>query len=84
MSGDVSRVTDFSSEKLAAQIQQRKDGRRKLVRHGGTLCSKCLINPPSSGGYCPRCHADYEAQRRRAEREELKRLRAEHGRESGA
>lgn len=78
MSDCVSRVTCFSSEKVMAQIEQRRRGDRKIVRHGGALCSRCLEKPPANpkGGYCASCHAEYEATRRKSEREELKRLRA--------
>jgi hypothetical protein len=79
MSDHVSCVSDICSVNLSEQIKQKRGGRRKLVRHAGTLCSKCLDCPPSPGqGYCNRCHADYERDRRKAERAELKRLRAEH------
>lgn len=78
MSDHVSRVTNLCSGKVAAQIEQRRRGDRKIVRHGGALCSRCLEKPPANpkGGYCAGCHAEYEATRRKSEREELKRLRA--------
>lgn len=61
---NVSRLSDFST--IRAQIEQRRLGGRKLVRHGGRLCSRCLDAPPvsSKGGYCRACHAEYQRERR--------------------
>lgn len=57
--------TNCCTQNIAAQIEQKRAGRRKLVRHGGTLCSKCLEVPPTKGQkYCPACHAAYEKARR--------------------
>lgn len=43
---------------LNAQIQMKRAGRRKHVFHGGTLCSKCLEQPPTMGQrYCRGCNA---------------------------
>lgn len=57
MSG-VSRGTEFSTaDKIAAQIEQRRLGKRGNVRHGGSLCSRCLEKPPAtpSQAYCAEC-----------------------------
>jgi hypothetical protein len=62
------------------QIALKRAGRRKLVRHGGTLCSGCYAEPPAPGQrYGKRCHAAREKARRAAAAAELKRLRAAHG-----
>lgn len=46
----------ISSAQIEAQIKRKREGLRKQVRHGGTLCSKCLINPPRPGNrYCRPC-----------------------------
>lgn len=75
---DVSRETPSYNCNIDAQIEQVRAGRRKTVRHGGKLCSGCYEEKPVPGQrYCKQCHADYEAERRRSERAELKRLRAE-------
>src|SRR3954471_3478614 len=45
------------SDKIAAQVEMRRAGRRKRVHHGGALCSKCLVQQPISGNrYCRECH----------------------------
>jgi hypothetical protein len=77
----VTPATLCLSANIAAQIEQRALGRRKLVRHGGLLCSRCLEQPPAGAvdRYCHGCRAAYNRDRRKAEREELKRLRAAHG-----
>lgn len=54
----VSRETQCSTQ-FAAQIQQRRDGLRKKVRHGGALCCTCLdVPPPRNGRDCDNCHAE--------------------------
>lgn len=52
---------------LEEQIKQRREGRRLRVDHGGTLCSRCYINPPSpTHKYCRLCkNADNKARRAR-------------------
>lgn len=79
MSGDVSRVTHCLPSNIAQQIEQKKQGKRKLVRHCGLLCSRCLHHPPASprDRYCHLCRAADRRKRRKAEREELKRLRSQ-------
>lgn len=43
-------------ETIAAQIELKRAGRRKLVRHGGALCCRCLHAPPLPyHGYCRQC-----------------------------
>lgn len=60
------------------QIALKRAGRRKLVRHGGTLCSGCYGEPPMAGQrYGLRCHAERERARRAKLSAELKRLRAQ-------
>jgi hypothetical protein len=60
------RVT-VCSTRLDYQIELRRQGRRKNVRHGGALCSICLAAPPAPNRrYCHPCNAAYERQRRRA------------------
>jgi hypothetical protein len=62
---------------IAAQIEERRAGRRKFIHHGGTLCSKCLERPPTSGQrYCNPCHAEANRASRARLSRELKRLRA--------
>lgn len=74
---DVSHETDSYTVTVQAQIDQVRAGRRKLVRHGGALCSGCYDEPPMPRQrYGLRCHAAYEAKRRQDQAEELKRLRA--------
>lgn len=52
---DVSQQT--VSDKIAAQVEMRRAGRRKRVHHGGALCSKCLARPPiANNRYCRECH----------------------------
>ena len=51
-------------------------GKRRIVRHGGTLCSKCLTAPPAPGQrYCNECHRgaqrDYDSRARRKRIAEL-------------
>lgn len=77
----VSRETHCGADhnpKIAAQIEQRRQGDRKLVRHGGTLCCRCLKRPPLSkkDRYCALCRAADRRKRRAAAREELQRLKA--------
>jgi len=77
MSETISRETDCSTINIALQIQQKRMGRRQLVLHGGTLCSRCYEQPPRPGQrYCAPCHAADERARRVKRSEELKRLRA--------
>lgn len=65
---DLHRV--IPPEQVAAQIEQRRAGRRKLVFHGGTLCSHCLDNAPRPGQRtCSKCHAENERARRARSRE---------------
>lgn len=67
MSGDVSHVTLCSN--IAAQIEQKAAGRRKRVRHGGTLCSSCYAEPPRQGQrYCLSCHSKRETARKKKQR----------------
>ena len=74
---DVSQVTDCLPGNIEAQIEAKRAGRRKLVRHGGLLCSRCLTNPPKGKDrYCGECRRTYKRDHERAERDELKRLRA--------
>ena len=62
---------------IEMQILLKRAGRRKLVRHGGTLCSRCYAEPPMAGQrYGLRCHAAREKDRRAKVSAELKRLRA--------
>lgn len=74
MEHSVSRET-----RVEAQVEQALAGRRKRVYHGGSLCSRCYAEPQRPGQrYGKRCHAAYEADRRKKHLEELKRLRGEH------
>lgn len=51
-----------SREIVTVQIEQKRSGYRKTVRHGGTLCSKCLTNAPApKQRYCRPCHASAQA-----------------------
>jgi hypothetical protein len=62
--------TQFSTA-VARQIEARRAGRRKNVRHGGALCSRCLAVPPRHGqGNCKACHAADSKARRARRREE--------------
>lgn len=62
----VSQRTDCLSQTIVEQIKLRAAGRRKLVRHGGLLCSRCLVNPPANkrDRYCGDCRAAYNRARR--------------------
>lgn len=80
---DVSRETYCFKGNIEQQIALKRAGRRKLVRHGGTLCSCCYISPPASGQrYCAECHRKAASASYRRKQEELKRLRALHGENS--
>ena len=70
--------TSCLSSNIQEQIKQRAKGSRHKVHHNGLLCSKCLSQPPASlnDRYCHECRAAYNRVRRKAEREELHRLRA--------
>jgi hypothetical protein len=48
------------------QVAEKRRGGRKVVRHGGTLCSDCLEVPPATAKTrrCRPCHAAYEKARR--------------------
>ena len=77
----VSRVSDSFSENIAAQIEAKRKGFRKLVNHCGTLCSKCYQNPPASPTqrYCKLCRASYQSaysKKLRANWRDSKRLKA--------
>jgi hypothetical protein len=60
-------VTRETGSSIAEQVEQRRSGLRLRVDHGGTLCSRCYINPPSpSHKYCRMCkNADNKARRAR-------------------
>lgn len=56
MSEHVSRET-HSTTLIDLQVAQRRAGRRKNVRHGGTLCHRCLTRPPrANADDCLECH----------------------------
>lgn len=77
MSDAVSHETNCCTVNIAAQIEQKKAGHRKLIRHGGALCSRCLERPPAHRQrYCNPCHAEAEKVARARRRDELTRLRA--------
>jgi hypothetical protein len=67
-------VDAISRETLAPGIIERlaakAAGRIQRVHHGGALCSRCLVAPPSSAKthYCRPCHADAERKRRSRQR----------------
>lgn len=47
----------MSNAGISEQIILKRAGRRKNVRHGGTLCCKCYVAPPALGQrYCRKCH----------------------------
>lgn len=53
-----------SREIIDMQIALKRAGRRKLVRHGRTLCSKCLDAPPTAYHRCCRpCKNAWERER---------------------
>lgn len=57
MSDAVSHETNCFREAIEHQVALKLAGRRKLVRHGGTLCSGCYQEPPLPGQrYGARCH----------------------------
>lgn len=65
------------STQIAQQIAQRREGRRRNVRHGGALCCTCLENPPRKGGRdCLCCHKaaqkDYRLRKKQAAKEARK------------
>jgi hypothetical protein len=74
----VSYETQCGALNIALQVEQKRQGRRKHVRHGGTLCCRCLENPPISkkDRMCRECRKVDRRYRRIAGKEELKRLRA--------
>lgn len=54
------------------RLQVQATGKRRLVKHGGKLCSRCLSRPPKSGQrYCSECLAA-------ANREYRQRIKAKH------
>ena len=60
------QVVTHCSTLIDRQVELRRQGRRKNVRHGGKLCSRCLSCAPAAGRrYCRPCHAAYERDRRR-------------------
>lgn len=60
---------NIRSANITAQIEMKIAGRRKQVRHGGTLCSKCLINSPRpKARYCRTCKNADDKQRRDAKK----------------
>ena len=75
MPENVSRVTDCSTVQL--QIAAKYSGWRKIVRHKGTLCSRCYANPPRAANqrYCKACHADEQRQARKRAAYKLARLK---------
>jgi hypothetical protein len=70
--------TNHIAEGIEAQIAARRAGKRKHVRHGGTLCCHCLERPPisKSDRMCHECRKADRKARRQAAKLELKRLRA--------
>lgn len=78
MSSTVSRETERGADHIAQQIEQKRQGKRKHVRHGGTLCCHCLKRPPISkkDRMCVLCRAADRRRRRKDLAEELRRLRA--------
>jgi hypothetical protein len=80
MSDDVSHETRCLPGNIVLQIEQRRLGKRKHVRHGGLLCSGCLENPPAPGQrYCAGCHAAANVRHRARVKQELNQLRALRG-----
>jgi hypothetical protein len=52
---------------LGVKHLRQAPGRRRYVRHGGSVCSACLIRPPTLGRrYCNQCEADCTRRRRLA------------------
>lgn len=81
MSGSVSHEGNGSARnidgRIAAQIEARRAGHRKMVFHGGSLCSTCLENPPRPNQRdCTECHRKASRDSRARLRAELRRLRA--------
>lgn len=76
---NISRATICLPANIAAQMEQRAQGRRTIIRHGGTLCCHCHAAAPASASdrWCRPCRNAYKSEREKADREELKRLRAE-------
>lgn len=65
MSDEVSRETKSLASDIDAQLAERAAGKRKNIKHGGTLCCRCHRNPPSTNGkYCKLCRNAYDAARR--------------------
>jgi hypothetical protein len=76
MTADVARETRCLTNNIEQQIEQRRAGKRKKVRHGGLLCCGCLSAPPAAPDrYCHDCRAARSRADRRAARAELLRLR---------
>ena len=76
MTGDVSRASDCFIRNIEQQIAAKQRGDRKLVRHGGTLCSGCYAEPPLPGQrYGAECHRIAVRASARRKQEELARLR---------
>ncbi len=77
MSGSVSRKTHCFSSNIEQQIAAKARGDRKIVRHGGTLCSGCYAEPPLPGQrYGAECHRRAVRASAQRKQDELKRLRA--------
>lgn len=68
MIGDVSHATEIFTPLIRAQIRMVIDGRRKLVKHNGKLCSGCYGILPSLriDPYCRLCRRAYMANRRKS------------------
>lgn len=81
MSDNVSCVTENLPSNIAAQIAAKKRGDRKIVHHGGLLCSRCLEKPPAAPDrYCRDCRLAYSAAHKRKQTREIRRLKAENAR----
>jgi hypothetical protein len=71
--------TDETDEELrerlandGIRVQVQSVGKRRAIKHGGKLCSRCLTNPPKPGQrYCGDCLAA-------ANREYRMRVKARH------
>jgi hypothetical protein len=63
----------IAQDLLAVQIDLRRQGKRKTVQHGGTLCSGCYDEPPlPNNRYGKKCHAKHQNEWQRKKRADEK------------
>lgn len=59
------------------RMQVQSAGKRRAIKHGGKLCSRCLTNPPKPGQrYCGDCLAAANREYRARVKEQQKAIHA--------